>query len=363
MRIARCALFLPVLLPAVFLVACGEQDQSFSIDEVRPGRAPQIQRGAGLTHVERLSPRVRPGAGSHPGSGSQAQPGPPPELIWKLPDGWKELPATQYRKANFTLERSAEVECYFSVTGGGLMPNVNRWYRQMKQSPVTEEVVAGLSRHPLFKGQAALVDLEGDFAGMSGKSRPEFRMLGLILPLSGDQVLSVKMTGPKALVAEEKANFLALCASFALKVQAGVTWTAPEGWVESESRGERLVSFHPAGDKTAECYVFAMAADGGGLADNLNRWQRQMGQPALPDAAIEALPRISVFGEDRHLLEAYGAFTGMTGKRIEDAGMLAVPCFLGSRAVFVKLTGPAQLVRDEKENFIAFCRSLAEEES
>ena len=38
--------------------------------------------------------------------------------------------------------------------------------------------------------------------------------------------------------------------------------------------------------------------------------------------------------------------------------LLAVACFLEDRAVFVKMLGPVQEVRDERPRFVAFCESL-----
>jgi hypothetical protein len=356
---------LAILLPFLLLVACGDADRSHTIDEVRSGRAPEIQRGAGLTDFERLDPR---GARTKP----KNEPAPQErKLVWKMPTGWKELPTTKHRKANFTLERSSELECYFSLAGGGLLPNVNRWRRQMKLEPASMAEMDKLPRHPLFKGLATYVDINGDFSGMSGAARPKQRMLGLILPLSESELLFVKMIGPEALVAEEEANFLAFAQSLGVESSAGgsvagaadaeMHWQAPEGWVEVASRGDRKVTYQPAGNKKADCYIFAMVGDAGGLVGNINRWRRQIGTTPLSAAEIAALPTVMVLGKERPILEEYGRFTGMGGEAVEESGLLAVPCFLGPRAVFIKFTGPAQLVRDQKENFFSFCRSLSTE--
>ena len=122
------------------------------------------------------------------------------------------------------------------------------------------------------------------------------------------------------------------------------------------------MTFHPGGDESADCYIFGMAQDGGGLLPNVNRWRQQIGKGDLTLDEVRGLPSVKVLGEERPLLEEYGAFTGMDGKRIEDGGMLAVPCLLGQRAVFIKFTGPAPLVRAQKANFLEFCRSLKVEE-
>ena len=83
-----------------------------------------------------------------------------------------------------------------------------------------------------------------------------------------------------------------------------------------------------------------------------------MGNETLTEDALASLPRVKVLGAERAVVEAYGAYTGMDGKRIEDGGMLAVACLLGPRSLFVKFVGPAPVVRAEKDNFLAFCRSL-----
>ena len=128
---------------------------------------------------------------------------------------------------------------------------------------------------------------------------------------------------------------------------SGLTWTAPDGWERAPSTNFRHPNF-TAAEGQVECYVTILGGTGGGVAANINRWRGQLQQPDLTAAELDALPRLTVLGQEAPMV----AIDGPNGS------MLGVVCMLGPRAVFVKLTGPRAEVAGERERFTAFCTSL-----
>lgn len=135
---------------------------------------------------------------------------------WALPPGWVEKPATQFRQANFAFGPAGEGECYLSLTQGTELENINRWRQQMGQSALTEDELAALPRKEIFSRPAAFLDLTGTYSGAGGAApESDTRMLGLVRA-EGDVTITVKMTGPAALITTQAAAFDAFVASLRL---------------------------------------------------------------------------------------------------------------------------------------------------
>jgi len=139
-------------------------------------------------------------------------------------------------------------------------------------------------------------------------------------------------------------------------------WEVPTGWTTAPARAMRVVTFTAGPEGAVECYVSVLRGDAGGLAANVNRWRRQMGQEALSEEAIAALPKIPVLGRECPLVEVSGDFTGMDQTTQAGAALLGLVCELPENALFVKMTGPSAAVAAERERFEAFCQSLAQAE-
>lgn len=124
---------------------------------------------------------------------------------WKAPAGWKELPASGMRAASFTVENSkVDVSVVtFPGTAGGLLSNLNRWRGQLGLSSVeSESNVATISVH----GQPTqIVELTS--------ATEDKAILGAIY-LRDDQSWFLKLSGDKASVTAQKANFESLANSF-----------------------------------------------------------------------------------------------------------------------------------------------------
>jgi len=138
-----------------------------------------------------------------------------------------------------------------------------------------------------------------------------------------------------------------------------IAYDLPEGWRAVAPTRERLVNLRPAGHPEAECYLSFLPGDGGGLAQNVNRWRAQLGAPALDAAAVAALPTHALLGRQAALVEAEGTFTGM-GTTPARAGfqLLGLAVSEPEGSLFLKFTGPAELVTAERARFLAFADSL-----
>lgn len=126
-------------------------------------------------------------------------------------------------------------------------------------------------------------------------------------------------------------------------------WTVPDGWTEGPARQMRVATFVPAGTTGVECYVTLLAGNGGGLAANVNRWRQQIGLAAATPAEIDGLATLDVLGVKARLVEITSGANGVLGLVAET----------GAQTIFVKMTGPADVLKSQRERFLAFCRSLS----
>lgn len=305
-------------------------------------------------------------------------------IAYDLPSGWVALAPTSDRLVNLRPAGDPEASCYLSFLQGsasGLAANVNRWRGQFGAEPLSGAEVEALPRHLLLGREAALVEVEGSFAGMGGApARAGFKLVGLAVSEPTGS-LFLKFTAPAGLVELERERFFAFASSLRLSeggsdehsaddehdhgdAAAGgssgsLRWVAPAGWTVQPRRAMREVSFAlPAG---AECYVTRLSADAGGLRANLDRWCTQLGKEALTDEALAALERVEMLGQRVPVLALEGAFTGMDGVAREGQGLLGVACIRTEDSLFVKLTGPESVVRTERANFLAFVQSLEDQ--
>jgi len=140
-------------------------------------------------------------------------------LSWRTPDGWSMVRATEFRNINFTFGPNREGECYLSLIsaeGGGLLENFNRWRKQMGLPDFTADDLAKLPVKKILLREAPTLDLTGTYdpgmmAGGTGP-KPDWRMVGTIFEAPG-ALFTIKMTGPKDLVAQNLAAYDAFLSS------------------------------------------------------------------------------------------------------------------------------------------------------
>jgi len=148
-------------------------------------------------------------------AGVDANPTSSAGLTWQVPPTWTaETAPRSMREVTLT---KGKCELYVSVLGGGgggVLANVNRWLGQFDAPSLGVEGLAALERAPCLGGEAVLVTAEGAFGGMSGAKEGGMGLLGAVLE-QPSRLVTVKLTGPAAEVAAERANFLSFLASLA----------------------------------------------------------------------------------------------------------------------------------------------------
>jgi hypothetical protein len=139
-------------------------------------------------------------------------------------------------------------------------------------------------------------------------------------------------------------------------------WDLPTGWAESETpdaTGMRLVDVRFGPAKEGECYISLMAGEAGGLNANINRWRKQMGQPAYTDDEIAKLPMKPFFNREGTFVSVDGDYTAVGAPLAKkDYRLLGIIHSAPQATIFVKLIGPKALVEQNAAAFDAFCQSV-----
>ncbi len=136
----------------------------------------------------------------------------PATMLWTAPEGWEKAADRMMRAVTYNIDGA---ECYIAVlpgAAGGVEANINRWVGQMGQNPLTPEAIAALPKLQVLGDTAPMVEVDGDFTGMSGEMQKEQKLLGAIATVEGQSVF-VKMTGPAAVVSAQRDNFVRFCES------------------------------------------------------------------------------------------------------------------------------------------------------
>jgi hypothetical protein len=351
-------------LLATWLAACADSGAT-TLESSRTYEPIGREIRWGASDAERFGISARDFA-SRGAGGPQTAPRP----SFELPAGWSELPPATMREVNLRVGGDARAECYLTTLAGeagGLVGNVNRWRSQLSQPSLSPEEVAALPRVPWLGGTAVLVDVEGDWTGMSGEdAQARWRLVGLLL-VATPQSRFLKMVGPAEVIARERAAFDTLVASFRLPGEAApapaaesmassIAWTAPRGWQRAADKAMREVTFAAGARGEVECYVALLAGDGGGLAANVERWCQQLGAEPPSADELAALPREPVLGGEGVVVEiARGAqASAPAGQEL----LLGALLIRSDRSLFVKMTGPRAAVEAERAAFLEFCRSL-----
>ena len=388
---------IPWLIPAAFAAGCGYKDTATIPPPVE--RPAETERPGALTDADRFGLRM-PG----PAMGQTQAPAPgataPAGFEFDTPPNWRQVDSSQFRDPNFIIGDNPEAQAYVTVLageGGGIEANLNRWRVQMSLPNLAPAEIADLPHIELLGMQAPLLDVTGSYSagrmGGAGGGIAEARMLGTAVIREGHAIF-IKMIGPAAALDNERESLIAFARSLRPAkapadatharmgtmpnddVHAGVAaapaaggiemgqapadlrWEAPAGWTKAPDQSMRVVTYTAGEGGSVECYLSVLGAGGGGEAANIDRWRGQMGLKPLEPGELERMETIEVHGRQVRLADFEGTFTGMGTQKSEDYGLLGVVCELPERTIFVKLTGPAEAVRGERDAFIEFCKSL-----
>lgn len=137
-------------------------------------------------------------------------------------------------------------------------------------------------------------------------------------------------------------------------------YDTPAGWVEKAGSAMRDINFTIGENGEAECYVARLPGAGGGLLANVNRWRSQMGASPLTEEEVAALPRKPLFGQQASFVTVDGSYTPGMGKTdvFENYRLLGLIIASDAGAVFVKMTGPKDLVVKNEAAFDQFTQSI-----
>jgi hypothetical protein len=144
--------------------------------------------------------------------------------------------------------------------------------------------------------------------------------------------------------------------------EPGLRWNAPAGWQQQAVSGMRIGSFLVPGTEgaSADVSVISFPGTGGDDLANVNRWREQVHLPAI---GADALP-----SQLQNLQTSAGtfAFADIGGAASGDKPperLLGAWIRQGGRVWFFKMIGPADVVGAQKDNFLAFLKSVTPAEA
>ncbi len=380
-----------VLVPFLFFVAGCHRDDVKVYRVAKDQDQPQQQTAPALP-TDSPNPALPPGHPDISSAPAAALPGASastlPQLTWKTPDGWTEVPPSEMRVASFKVTgpdgKSADVSVIpLPGLAGSDEANVNRWRGQVGLSPVSpDELKKSVENVEAASQPAQLYDIAGQNPG-SGDAE---RILGVI-QRRDDMAWFFKMTGDAGLVEQQKPAFIAFLKSLNFAAAPAQTtlppghpaiggtgmaassaaapisnegkpnWQVPAGWQEVAGGQFLVAKFTIAGadGATAAVNVSSSAGEGGGLIGNVNRWRGQLGLAPWSEAEVnQSVTTIDVAGGKASLVDISGT-EARTGKPTRLVGVM-VP--QSGQTWFYKLMGDSKVVESQKAAFTQFVQGV-----
>ena len=142
-------------------------------------------------------------------------------------------------------------------------------------------------------------------------------------------------------------------------------WNMPDGWRPGPAAGMRLGAFSVMrGGQTGLCTIIRMGRGASDPAMNMDRWLAQVGvtNPAASEVAqfLAAQPAVTNADGWRAAIADLTAWPPPPAP--DESSLLAATYAPGDLTLFVKLTGPAALLRAERAAFLDFVRSVRQAE-
>lgn len=280
--------------------------------------------------------------------------------IGDLPDGWVResekrpmrfatilvnTPSKQLELAISSLPKSGDWDEQVAM-------NVNRWRGQMKLEESNDRW-AGATELTLDQPTdppAVWVDLSGEMG--PGPSMAPFAgggsIGGPVASPSGAASGATASTGPSA----------ATTPATAPSPENGIKYVVPEGWRAGKMSAMRMAAFDIGPEDQSAELTIIMA--GGDLRGNVDRWLGQVRGDTPPsevvDAAMDAAVALKVSGRDAQRYYLSDGKGDETDGQMIDATI--VPMENGI-SMFIKATGPAKTLVDQREAIGKFLESLA----
>ena len=176
----------------------------------------QIARADGTARLFNRNGHLGPSPGAPTGASTRPPPmrrppGPAAANLsqaptYETPEGWNEVRATDMRKAAFNVSDGQQQALItvidLSERAGDLLPNVNRWRRQVKLGPITHEQLDRQAEEIKVGGAV------GHYVELVGPedAKPRKSILGVIVLTEGKSWF-IKLTGDAPLAEREKGRF------------------------------------------------------------------------------------------------------------------------------------------------------------
>ena len=283
-------------------------------------------------------------------------------VLWSVPSAWHETETTStMRIATFHAVDETEVTvAAFPGDVGGMLANVNRWRGQVGLDETDEQ---GIAQH--------IEQVEGSTVIVVDITGTKDRLIGSVIDVGDGQTWFVKVIGDAATLDQIKPDLISFSISFRVDEEdhaghnhgeAGHNhddaqgtdapgskfngWQPPNGWMNDPDASSILTAAFFTSNG-ARITLTALAGQGGGVMDNVNRWRGQLGLD--PVASMEDQPFEDLGGNALvvDLVSQDGANRIMAG---------IVP--MGEQSLYFKLTGSNEQVQAEAENFDTFLRQV-----
>ena len=327
------------------------------------------------------------------GGGSAGAEGPAGISWTSLPAGWQQRPAEQMRVASFAVVGQDGSEGDVAVIplpgiAGKEAEVVNLWRGQVKLPPLDDAEINRSAQKIEIASKEGLLFEEAGTEPVIDNKYPARILAGIIN--DGNTSWFFKMTGPDALVREQKPSFLNFLKTVSLTAGAGPqfaangngmslgpghgqmfstndkevpttdtdsslpTWQPPSNWQTMRPMPPLVAKFSISGADGAHADV-NIGPSGGGTLMNVNRWRGQLGLQPVDDSNLNS---------QTTPLDANGAkalvvdFSGTNQRTQQPARLVGAIVPQGDQTWYYKLMGDDSVVGREKEAFLKFVQTV-----
>lgn len=293
------------------------------------------------------------------------------EITWTAPDGWKELPADQFRFAAFQAgdDPGLVVTIIPMSPNQAILPNINRWEGQIGLPPSSEaEANAKVKFVEVAGAQIATLDLIGEkqSIAVAFAEQPEhtwyFKMQGERDKLAAQRanfdkfVQSVRFHADvdhvEPTTAPSTAPTAPAPAASAKPSDGSAKWNVPAGWQQQPDKPMRVATFRTSADAKAgsEIVISRFPSNFGSILDNVNRWRNQVGLPPVTNESAVPPQKLAVGATQCDVYDIAGE-----QQRIR---VVLVPTPDGQTMWFFKMQGPLDAVAKDAATFDQFVQSV-----
>jgi len=260
---------------------------------------------------------------------------------WQIPEPWQEKPASEMRVATLVIpDEQGPLEIAVSslpLSGKWedfVVPNVNRWLRQLQEPPLDKKSIFKLKKQvELQNAKATLIELVGR-SPKQKSSNPHAGIPGAP-PIGTPQPTQRPPTSNP------------------------LTYKKPAGWLPGKMSSMRKAAFRVAeGDAQAEFTVIDLPVSGGEqvtqVEANMRRWAGQVGLADLDAEALEKLIEpITIDGSTGSYAELVSP--AAAERQLAIFGAMVVQ---GGKVWFFKMTGDVDLVKSQRDAIRGFLDSI-----